>query len=211
MPRLSNIEPLNYLITYKVKTDIFNKFDENEKKIKVLNEKLSVNNTLIANNFTSILPLKSNYVIDNIWLFNLPDKDIDFTYDIQKFFVYENDIIYNFKVDSFIELNESCLYLFDSLKNFYFILKETYQFLDQNDTLIDEFSFNVVNNGAVFRNYQIYNNTQYHKVLSNITNLKIRLYLERINNNENNMEFKLKLTNDFQNNFICLKYFEYTL
>ena len=128
---LKMIDDNNINITYKVKTDISNKFDENDKKIKVLDEKVSVNNTLIGNNFTSILPLKSNYVIDNIWLFNLLDKDIDFTYNIKKFLVYENDIIYNFKVDSFIELNESCLYLFDSLKNFYFILKETYQFLDQ--------------------------------------------------------------------------------
>ena len=165
---------------------------------------------MIGNNFTSILPLKSNYVTDNIWLFNLPDKDIDFTYDISKFLVYETDTIYNFKVGSFIELNESCLYLFDSLKNFYFILKETYHFLDQNDTLIDEFLFNMKGKGTVYRNQQIYNNTHYHKVLYNITNLKIRLYLERINNSENNMEFKLKLTNDFQNNFICLKYFKYT-
>ena len=121
--KLKMIDDNNINMTYKVKTDISNKFNENDKKIKILDEKVSVNNTLIGNNFTSILPLKSNYVIDNIWLFNLPDKDIDFTYDIQKLLVYENDIIYNFKVGSFIELNESCLYLFDSLKNFYFILK----------------------------------------------------------------------------------------
>ena len=208
--KLKMIDDNNINITYKVKTDISNKFDENDKKIKVLDEKVSVNNSLIGNNFTSILPLKSNYVIDNIWPFNLPDKDIDFTYYIKKFLVYENDIIHNFKVRSFIELNESCLYLFDSLKNFYFILKETYQFLDQNDTLIDEFSFDMKGKGTVYRNQQIYNNTHYHKVLSNIPNLKIRLYLERINDSENNMEFKLKLTNKFQNNFICLKYFRYT-
>ena len=84
---------------------------------------------MIGDNFTSILPLKSNYVIDNIWLFNLPDKYIDFTYNISKFLVYETDIIYDFKISSFIELNESCLYPYDSLKNYYFILKETYQFL----------------------------------------------------------------------------------
>ena len=83
-------------IIYKEKTDISNKFNENDKKIKVLDEKVSANNNLIGNNFTFILPLKSNYVIDNIWLFNLPDKDIDFTYDIQKFLVYEIDIIYDF-------------------------------------------------------------------------------------------------------------------
>ena len=174
-----------------------------------IDEKVSVNNTLIGNNFTSILPLKSNYVIDNIWLFNLYKRDINFRHNISKFLVYENYIIYDYKVGSIIELDESCLYIYDSLKNFYFILKETYQFLDQNDTLIEEFSFNV-NKSAVFRNFQIYKNTHYHKVISNITNLKPRLYLERINNSENNIEFNLKLSKEFQNNFICLKYFKYT-
>ena len=121
----------NYIhIAYKVKTDISNKFDENDKKIKVLDEKVSNDNTLIGNNFNSLLPLKSNYIINNMWLFNLDNKDINFMYNIQKFLVYENKIICNFKIGGFIELNESCLYLFDSLKNFYFVLKETYQFLD---------------------------------------------------------------------------------
>ena len=63
--------------------------------------------------------------------------------------------------------------------------------------------------GTIYRNIQAYDNKYYHKLQSNITNLKIRLYLERINN-ENDMEFKLKLTNEFQNNYLCLKYFEYT-
>ena len=121
--KLKMIDNNNINITYKVKTDISYKLDENDKKIKVLDEKVSVNNTLIGNNFNSLLPLKSNYVINNMWLFNLGDEDINFIYNIKKFLVFENDIIYNFKVGSFIKLNESCLYLFDSLKNFYFILK----------------------------------------------------------------------------------------
>ena len=59
-----------------------------------------------------------------MWLFNLGNKDISFIYNIKKFLVYENDIIYNVKVGSFIELNESCLYLFDSLnKEFLFCIK----------------------------------------------------------------------------------------
>ena len=58
------------------------------KKIKVLDEKVLINNTLIGNNFMSILSLKSNYVIDNIWLFNLYKRDINFIYDISKFLVY---------------------------------------------------------------------------------------------------------------------------
>ena len=115
-----------------------------------------------------------------------------------------------FKISSYIELNESCLYLYDSLKNYYFIVKETNQILNQNDNIIDEFSFYMKGKGTVYRNTQLYDNTYYHKVISNINKLKIKLYLERINNNENNIEFDLKLSNKFQNNFICLKYFKYT-
>ena len=197
-------------IIYKEKTDISDKFYENDKKIKVLDEKVSTNNNLIQNNFTSILPLKSNYVIDNIRLFNLDFiKDINFKSDIKKILVYENNINCQFKIGSFVELNESLVYQYEDLKSYYFVLKETYIILDQNDVIIDEFPINIKSKGMIFRNSFIYNNQYYFKIISNITNLKIRLYLERINP-ENDMEFNLKLTNQFQNNYICLKYFKYT-
>ena len=199
-------------IIYTEQIPISKKIDENDKKTDVLDsqllelkEKISDNNNLIGNNFTSILPLKSNYIIDNIWLYNLDFKDINFTSDINKFLVYENNIVYN----SIIELNECLVYLYDSLKHYYYVLKEHYTFLDQNDNLIEEFSFNMMGKGVVYHNLQIYNNKYYFKIISNITNLKIRLYLERINV-ENDMEFNLKLTNEFQNNQIILKYFKYT-
>ena len=154
--------------------------------------------------------MKSNYVIDNIWLFNLDFiKDINFKSDIKKILVYENNINYQFKIGSFVELNESLVYQYDDLKSYYFVLKETYIILDQNDVIIEEFSFNIKSKGMIFRNLFIYNNQYYFKIISNITNLKIRLYLERINP-ENDMEFNLKLTNQFQNNYVCLKYFKYT-
>ena len=145
----------------------------------------------------SILPLKSNYVVNNIWLFNLDFiKGINFTSNINKFFVYENNIIYNFKINSLIELNESLVYLYDSLKHYYYVLEEHYTFMDQNDIIIDEFSFNMGGKGAAYRKIQIYDNKFYFKIISNITNLKIRLYLERIDI-ENNMEFNLQLTYKF--------------
>ena len=83
----SNLELIN-----DNKTNISNKFNENDKKIKLLDEKVSVKNTLIGNNFSSLLPLKSNYIINNMWLFNLDNKDINFIYNIQKFLVYENKL-----------------------------------------------------------------------------------------------------------------------
>ena len=146
-------------IIYKEKTDISNKFDENDKKIKAIDDKISSNNNLISNNFTSILPLKSNYIIDNIWLFNLnSNKDLNFKSDIKKILVYENNIDYQFKPNSFIEINESIAYKYDNIKLYYYALKETYVLLDQNDIILDEFNFNIKSKGFIFNNLHIYDN-----------------------------------------------------
>ena len=195
---------------YKEKTNVSDKFDEHNQKIKTINDKISSNNNLISNNFTSILPLKSNYIINNIWLFNLPDKDINFKSDIKKILIYENTIDYQFKVNSFIEINESIAYKYDNIKLYYYVLKETYVLMDQNDTILDEFNFNIKSKGFIFNNLHIYDNQYFFKVQSNITNLKLKVYLERINY-DNDTEFNLQLNRDHQSNFVCLKYFKYTL
>ena len=202
----------NYInIIYNEKTDISNKFDENDKKIKAIDDKISSNNNLISNNFTSILPLKSNYVIDNIWLFNLnSNKNINFKPDIKKILVYENNIDYQFKPNSFIEINESITYKYDNIKLYYYVLNETYVLMDQNDTILDEFNFNIKSKGFIFYNLHIYDNQYFFKVQSNITTLKLKVYLERINY-DNDTEFDLQLNSDHQSNFVCLKYFKYTL
>ena len=198
-------------IIYKEKTDISNKFDENDKKIKAIDDKISSNNNLISNNFTSILPLKSNYVIDNIWLFNLnSNKDLNFKSDIKKILVYENNISYQFKPNSFIEINESIAYKYDNIKLYYYVLKETYVLMDQNDIILDQFNFNIKSKGFIFNNLHIYDNQYFFKVQSNITTLKLKVYLERINY-DNDTEFNLQLNSDSQSNFVCLKYFKYTL
>ena len=201
----------NYInILYQKKTDISDKFDENDKKIKAIDDKISSNNNLISNNFSSILPLKSNFVIDNIWLFNLnSNKDINFKSDIKKILVYENNIDYQFKPNSFIEINESITYKYDNIKLYYYVLKETYVLMDQNDLILDEFNFNIKSKGFIFNNLHIYDNQYFFKVQSNITTLKLKVYLERINY-DNDTEFNLQLNSDHQSNFVCLKYFKYT-
>ena len=201
----------NYInIIYNQKTDISNKFDKNDKKLKDIDDKISSNNNLISNNFTSILPLKSNYVIDNIWLFNLnSNKDINFKPDIKKILVYENSIDNQFKPNSFIEINESIAYKYDNIKLYYYVLKEKYILLDQNDTILDEFNFNIKSKGFIFNNLHIYDNQYFFKVQSDITTLKLKVYLERISY-DNNTEFNVQLNSDYQSNFVCLKYFKYT-
>ena len=53
--------------------------------------------------------------------------------------------------------------------------------------------------------YQIYQNTFFIKIYKNIKKLKFKLFLQRINN-EDITEILLKITNELQNNYICLKY-----
>ena len=198
-------------IIYKEKTNVSDKFDENDEKIKSIDDKISSNNNLISNNFTSILPLKSNYVIDNILLFNLnSNKDINFKSNINRILVYENNIDYQLKPNSFIEINESIAYKYDNIKLYYYVLKEKYILMDQNDTILDEFSFNIKSKGFIYNNLHIYDNKYFFKVQSNITTLKLKVYLERINY-DNDVEFDLQLNSDYQSNFICLKYFKYAL
>ena len=118
--KLVNDNSIN--IIYKEKIDIVTKINTIDNNISEINKKTDNNNTLISNNFTSILSLKSNYTIDNIWLHNLnSNKDINFKSNIKKILVYETNINYQFKVDSFIELNESIAYKYDNIKSYYYV------------------------------------------------------------------------------------------
>ena len=137
-------------------------------------------------------------------------KDINFKSDIKKILIYENNIDYQFKVNSFIEINESITYKYNNIKLYYYVLKETYVLMDQNDTILDELNFNIKSKGFIFNNLHIYDNQYFFKVQSNITTLKLKVYLERISY-DNNAEFDLQLNSDHQSNFVCLKYFKYTL
>ena len=72
-------------IIYKEKINIVTKINTIDNNISEINRKIDNNNTVISNNFTSIFLLKSNYTIDNIWLFNLNFvKDINFLSNIKK-------------------------------------------------------------------------------------------------------------------------------
>ena len=121
-----------------------------------------------------------------------------------KLLIYEIILNDSFKKDSYLELNENILYKFDSIKTSYYILKETYEFLDIDGNILDKFYFNILSKEFIFRNIHISRNTYYYKIPKNIDYLKYRLYLERIDQN-NVFEFNLKLTNDVQDNHICLK------
>ena len=152
-------------------------------------------NVLKSNIYTYIT--SSKYSLNEIYLFNLDFiKELDFKSDTKKLLVYETIIQDSFKKDSFLELNESILYKFNDIKPVYFILKESFEFLDEDDEVLNKFSFNISLKGFAFYNIHIFKNTEYYKIPKDINYLKIRLYLERINQT-NLYEFGLKITNEY--------------
>ena len=80
--------------------------------------------------------------MDNIYLFNLDMiKEINFKNDVNEVLIYQQLIDNEFKSNSFIEISESILYIFDNIKIAYYLLQEKYQFYNENDELIEESYF----------------------------------------------------------------------
>ena len=104
-----------------------------------------------------------------------------------------------------VRLQAQLFNLFIYIKTSYYILKENYEFLDKNNNVLDKFYFNVVSKGFIFYNTHIFKNTYYYKIIEDIDYLKVRLHLERISQT-NVAPFNLELTNEYQSNYICLKY-----
>ena len=187
-------------ISFRIESDISD-------ELKEINTKIENNNNLIGDNFQNILPLKSNFVINNMYKFNIDNKDINFLSNIKKILVFETDIIYDFTIGGFLEFDMSIFYYFNNLKSYIFILKEKLILFDQNDVIIDEANFNLKDRGVSFRKLLNFDSKYYSKIETNITTLKIKLYLERINY-DNDMEFTLKTINDYQINWLVLKYYK---
>ena len=128
-------------IMYLSKTVDFNLINENEKNIDKINTTiLNIDKTLSSiNDFkndaqnniqkinSNIISQRTNYAVDNIYLFNL-DKvlEINFKNDINEILIFEQLIDNEFKANSYIEISESILYLFDDIKDSFNMLQEKY-------------------------------------------------------------------------------------
>ena len=186
----------------------FNLINENSDNISSNLEKIKENENDIDTINSNTYILNPKYTLDEIYLFNVNFvKEIEFKSDIKKLLIYEAIIEDNLSENSYLEMYESILYSYDSLKTSYHILKELYEILDENDNILDSFSFHPVSKGFVMRQFHVFENVYYYKIVSDINHLKIKLYLQLIAY-DNISEFNLKLTNEFQKNFICIKYFK---
>ena len=213
-----NIANMNLNID-KIPT-IENNITKNYNNGQINKNKSEFNTDLIDNHTNTLKSLKndidridsniyvptSKHNTENIYFYKLDSiKEFDFLADTKKLLVNEIIINDDLKKDGYIELNESILYKYENIKTYYYILKETYEFLDENDNILDKFYFNILSKGFIFYNLHIFKNVYFYKISDDINYLKIRLYLERISI-DNTFEFQLKLTNEYQINYICLKY-----
>ena len=112
--------------------------------------------------------------------------------------------------NSYLKLHESILYQFNTLKISYYILRERYEILDENDNLLIVFYFNVLSKGVIIKNIHIFKNTYYYKIKNDINKLKIKVYLKRIESN-NTISFSVKLINSHQSNFVVIEYLKYNV
>ena len=60
----------------------------------------------------------------------------------------------------------------------------------------------------IYYNFHIFKNSYYYKIKNDVSNIKFRIYLERIKKSNNNI-ISLQLTDEYQSNFICFKYLKY--
>ena len=109
-------------------------------------EKTEFNTDLIDNHTNNIISINSSLTdikndIDAINS-NTYTKDLTFLSDTEELLVYQNIMKDDFKKDSIIEINKSFLYKYDNIKNVYYILKERFEFLNENDNILDTFYFN---------------------------------------------------------------------
>ena len=90
-------------------------------------------------------------------------KEINFKNNINEISIFEQLIDNEFKENSFVEISQSILYLFDDIKSHFNSLQEKYKFYNENDQLIEEYILNMNTKGKVVDKYQIYQNTFFIK------------------------------------------------
>ena len=203
-----------------IKSDIISINDDLEEKqfyIDGIASDVRGNNTLLANlpsdlesKYNDIINIKSTidninfkYTLDYIHVEYL-EFDKILSYDKNsKLLVHEFTITNNFEFLSYIKITESILYHYN-LKNSYYLLQEKYEIYDDANLLFS-FPLNAVSKGLVFYNLNIFKNTFYYQLKKTLSKITIKLYLEKINQ-DNNTNLIVTLEKKHQFNFITIEY-----
>ena len=183
-----------------------------DRKIYTSNDKITNINSDIENINSDIVSIeekfvKHNYVIDNIWFYNI---DIVNTYTIDSSIadLFEYSIEGKFITNSILEISCNILYKYANYNDIG-LLKHIYSLIDANGNLIYTHNIIHTNSGDNYTNHLTMNDN--FSILfknSHTSKLKIKLQLGKVDKN-NNKTVRLKILNPYNNNTPHIKYIKY--
>ena len=203
-------------IIYKEKIDIvtkINTIDNNissnlntlnniDKDLVNLRDKISSHQTDIQNINTNINDLSNSYDIKDIMIFHVVNNTNDvINKSKSKFIIFDRNIVYNLKKDSFIQLDISVSTYFS---NHYINIQFSYLLLERfndQDVLFEELKINII--GTISK-HGIIENSSIIKIPYDMNSIKVKLSIN-LQNNQNRYEI-VKVMN-FDNHVYC-KIFE---
>ena len=187
----------------------------NKNSLVDIDRKIYATNTNIANINSDIESIKEsnkniikhNYVIDNIWFFNI---DINNTYTIEssKVTLFEYTIEGIFITNSVLEISCNILYKYANY-NDVGLLKHIYSLLDANDNVIHVHNIIHTNSGDNLKN-DLTMNDDFSILFKNsyTSKLKIRLQLGKVDVSKNKT-VGLRIMNPYNNNILRVKHIKY--
>ena len=180
---------------------INNNVTEINSDIEYINSNISSINSNIENiekNYKNII--KHNYAIENIWFYDIDILNDYINKSKPAVILYEYEIESKFTVNSILEISCNILYNYGNYDHIG-LLKHTYSLLDNNDSLIENYSIIHTNAGDSFTNYLTMNDSHTDK-------LKIELKVGMIDTNRStNIGFRI--LNPYRNNILRVKYLKY--
>ena len=197
---------------YDICTTNNNTLIDIDRKIYTTNNKITNINSDIENINSDIESIeekfvKHNYVIDNIWFYNI---DIVSTYTIDSSIadLFEYSIEGKFITNSILEISCNILYKYANYNDIR-LLKHIYSLIDANGNLIYTHNIIHTNSGDNYTNHLTMNDN--FSILfknSHTSKLKIKLQLGKVDKN-NNKIVGLRILNPYKDNTLHIKYIKY--
>ena len=113
-------------------------------------------------------------------IFNIDSDDFDFNRDNNYYTLLDEDIIYEFTINSLIHIKCDINYSYDDIVNNYFRLQHEYNVYDDEDNLLNRFLFN---HDKYYTGSEDLNTNEYFYIYlkQNYSKLRVELILHRIN------------------------------
>ena len=157
---------------------------ENSIQISGILLKLKEHDDLSNNNKNKLIELENNILSKSKnyeKIFNIDSDDFNFNRDNNYYTLLDEDITYEFTINSLIHIKTGINYSYDDIVNNYFRLQHEYNIYDDEDNLLNRFLFNhdkYYVNGSEDLNTNEY---FYIYLKKNYSKLRVELVLHRIN------------------------------